>query len=128
MSNDTNARDRASMKIVLSHRYRPAENLHEILERCFVVWVDENQILREQQSDHVVAVFGEHRNPAESALENHRQRLQSSTVEHDVKHACVKGDMAKVDGSLEGGTCDFTNLSACFDQTVIITTHSTVCI
>lgn len=57
---------------VLSHRYRPAENVHEILERRFVVRVNKNEVLREQQSDHVVAVFAEHGNPAESVLKNHR--------------------------------------------------------
>lgn len=63
-----------------THRDRPAENLHEVLERRLVIRVDKDQVLREQQPDHVVVVFAEHRDAAEAALKNHRQCLESNTA------------------------------------------------
>lgn len=65
-----------------SYRDSPAENLHEVFERRFVVWIDEDEILSEQEANDVVVVPAEHRDAAEPALEDHRQGLsQHQTIE-----------------------------------------------
>lgn len=73
----------ARNKQASSHRDRPAENLHEVLEGRFVVGVDEDQVFREQESDDVVVVLSKHWDAAETALEDNRQGLQHHNADNE---------------------------------------------
>lgn len=59
-----------------TYREVSAEDLHKISEGCLIVRIDEDQILREQKPNDVVWVSVEHRNAAETTLEDLRKSLK----------------------------------------------------
>ena len=53
-----------------THREISSEDLDEVPERCLVVGVDEDKIFRKQEPNNVILIFVEHRDAAETSLED----------------------------------------------------------
>ena len=76
---------------------RPTKNLHKVSHAGVVLWIDEDQVLDEEETDHIVRINLVDRDAREAALEDFGDGFEAETVvdlehegafdgSHDVRH------------------------------------------